>query len=248
MLFANNPTSGESALVSFGPKSQNWVEGPDPRIPNVVFGRDVNGTMSFDLPKNVDELRQKYAALTITTTPEQAQEVVVDFIKRRRRRELTTDFQVMAPIPSILSWNGCLNWVAERQTCIARLSRYEATEHRRDVKLRKIDFMMRLGIKDRSIKHGLFWCMVVLATVSFLVGLLGAQTPTNERGGDFIIFVVAATSSGYSLWLGGGRSGREFSGGSSRLVALMYILGVELLVSLDAIVTILTHPGWHIRS
>jgi RHS repeat-associated protein len=76
MLFANDPTNGQSAMMSFGPSD---------RSPGneaiVVFGGPVGSTTTFQWPKNADDLRQNYAALSIQTTPEQAQDVI-NFIKR----------------------------------------------------------------------------------------------------------------------------------------------------------------------
>jgi RHS repeat-associated protein len=75
MLFAHNPLNGQSALMSLGPVDTSWGS----RAIQVVNG-PVDGTTSFELPKSADELRQGYAALTIQTSPEEAQ-AVIDFLR-----------------------------------------------------------------------------------------------------------------------------------------------------------------------
>lgn len=75
MLFANNPKTGQSGLMSFGPADSSN---------SGRFFTALNGPMSstnqYDLPQSADDLRSNFAALTIQTTPEQAQ-AVLNFIK-----------------------------------------------------------------------------------------------------------------------------------------------------------------------
>jgi RHS repeat-associated protein len=71
MLFANNPANGQSAMMSFGPTDSS--AGGQALT---VIGAPMSSTDSFNLPKTVDELRNTFAALSIQTTPEQAQDVI----------------------------------------------------------------------------------------------------------------------------------------------------------------------------
>jgi hypothetical protein len=71
MLFANNPTKGQSAMMSFGPTD---MSGGGQTL--MVAGYYVDSTKTFGLPINEDDLRRNYTAFSIRTTPEQAQDVV----------------------------------------------------------------------------------------------------------------------------------------------------------------------------
>jgi hypothetical protein len=76
MLFAHNPVSGQAAIMSFGPA--------DTSLSTRAFqlpGGPVSSTKTFMLPATPDELRKSYAALSIQTTPEEAQDVI-NFIVR----------------------------------------------------------------------------------------------------------------------------------------------------------------------
>jgi len=75
MLFANNPQTGESAMMSFGPRDQSAAG-----TAITVVGGTQESTKMYDWPQSADDLRQNFAALSIQTTPEQAQEVI-NFIK-----------------------------------------------------------------------------------------------------------------------------------------------------------------------
>ncbi len=75
-LFAHNPNTGAVAFMSFGPTDTS-AGGRT----LTVLGAPMGSTTSYGMPKSADELRQNYAALSIQTTPEQAQEVI-DFINR----------------------------------------------------------------------------------------------------------------------------------------------------------------------
>jgi RHS repeat-associated protein len=90
MLFANNPENGQSALMSFGPTD---TSSSDRAIQ--VFNGPVGGTTAFQIPKSADELRQNYAALTIQTTPEEAQDVI-NFIKQHPGQDLM-NWQLLGP-------------------------------------------------------------------------------------------------------------------------------------------------------
>jgi RHS repeat-associated protein len=74
-LFANNPQTGESALISFGPRDESTAGSVI-----TALGGTQESTKMFNWPQSADDLRQNYAALSIQTTPEQAQEVI-NFIK-----------------------------------------------------------------------------------------------------------------------------------------------------------------------
>jgi RHS repeat-associated protein len=76
MLFANNPANGQSAMMSFGPTDRS----AGTRAIQVLGG-PVGSTTTFAWPKSADEVRQNYAALSIQTSPEQAQDVI-NFINR----------------------------------------------------------------------------------------------------------------------------------------------------------------------
>jgi hypothetical protein len=70
-----------------------------------VLNLPVRGTDSFALPNSVDELRSTYAALSIQTTPEQAQGVI-NFIKSGPLQSGTTMYyQVLGP--GLLSNGNC---------------------------------------------------------------------------------------------------------------------------------------------
>ena len=71
MLFANNPQSGESGMMSFGP-----VDSSNSGRFFTALNGPMSSTNTYDLSKTADELRSNYAALSIQTTPEQAQEVL----------------------------------------------------------------------------------------------------------------------------------------------------------------------------
>ncbi|MBE0656368.1 MAG: RHS repeat-associated core domain-containing protein [Bryobacteraceae bacterium] len=75
-LFAHNPNSGAAAFMSFGPTDTSAGGRA-----LTILGAPMGGTAAYGMPKSADELRQSYAALSIQTTPEQAQEVI-DFINR----------------------------------------------------------------------------------------------------------------------------------------------------------------------
>jgi hypothetical protein len=75
MLFVNNPSTGESAIMSYG------------MVDNSQSGKFLTGidapmaaTKTYELPQSGDELRDTYAALSIQTTPEEAQDVL-NYIK-----------------------------------------------------------------------------------------------------------------------------------------------------------------------
>ncbi len=75
MLLANNPQTGESAMMSFGPRDTSTSGEAITAIGGVQ-----ESTKDYKLPTSADDLRQNFAALSIQTTPEQAQEVL-NFIK-----------------------------------------------------------------------------------------------------------------------------------------------------------------------
>jgi RHS repeat-associated protein len=75
MLFANNPQTGESAMMSFG-ELDSSVSG---RLLTGT-GTSMSSTKTFDWPQSADDLRQNFAALSIQTTPEEAQDVI-NYIK-----------------------------------------------------------------------------------------------------------------------------------------------------------------------
>jgi RHS repeat-associated protein len=75
-LFAHNPSTNEAAFMSFGPTDRS----PTGQLLTVTGG-SMGSTTSFEVPQNADDLRRKYAALSIQTSPEQAQEVI-NFINR----------------------------------------------------------------------------------------------------------------------------------------------------------------------
>jgi RHS repeat-associated protein len=76
MLYANNPSNGQSAMMSFGPTDTS----AGTRAIQVLGG-PVGSTATFAWPKSADELRQNFTALSIQTSPEQAQDVI-NFINR----------------------------------------------------------------------------------------------------------------------------------------------------------------------
>jgi hypothetical protein len=71
MLFANNPTNGQSALMSFGPTDRS-ASGQALEL----AGGPVESTKSFGLPTNLSDLKEHYSSLTIQTTPEEAQKII----------------------------------------------------------------------------------------------------------------------------------------------------------------------------
>jgi len=71
MLFANDPSTGESAMMSFG-ELDNSLSG---RLLTMTGG-PMTATQTFGWPTSADNLRDNYAALSIQTTPDQAQEVI----------------------------------------------------------------------------------------------------------------------------------------------------------------------------
>lgn len=75
-LFAHNPDTGAAAFMSFGP-----IDTSASGRAMTVLGAPMGSTAYYGMPKSADELRQSYAALSIQTTPEQAQEVI-EFINR----------------------------------------------------------------------------------------------------------------------------------------------------------------------
>jgi len=75
-VFAHNPSTGAAAFISFGPTDTS-ASGRA----LTVLGAPMGSTASFGMPNSADDLRKSYAALSIQTTPEQAQEVI-DFINR----------------------------------------------------------------------------------------------------------------------------------------------------------------------
>ena len=70
MMAATNQETNDFAFMSVGPQTHH-----DPNIlSNPIEG--VPGTSEFNLPRSVDELRNNFAALTIQTTPEVAQQAI----------------------------------------------------------------------------------------------------------------------------------------------------------------------------
>jgi hypothetical protein len=67
MLAANNPTTGDSAVMSFGPKEMSFF---------TAGGGGVESSKTFGLPMSPDDLRSNYTSLTIQTSPEDAQKVI----------------------------------------------------------------------------------------------------------------------------------------------------------------------------
>ena len=63
MLFANNPQTGESGMMSFGP-----VDSSNSGRFFTALNGPMSSTNAYDLPKTADELRSNYAALSIQTT------------------------------------------------------------------------------------------------------------------------------------------------------------------------------------
>jgi hypothetical protein len=70
MLAASNQQSGDFAFLSVGPQRHL-----DPLIPLRPF-EGVPGTTAFNIPGTADELRKNFAAITIQTTPEVAQQAI----------------------------------------------------------------------------------------------------------------------------------------------------------------------------
>ena len=75
-LFAENPNTRATAYMSFGPTDTS-LEGSA----LTFLGAPVGSTTKYGMPRTADALRQSYAALSIRTTPEHAQEVI-DYINR----------------------------------------------------------------------------------------------------------------------------------------------------------------------
>jgi len=75
-LFAHNPKTNEAAFMSFGPIDRSAAGQL-----LTVTGGPMGSTASFGMPRSADDLRREYAAMTIQTSPEQAQEVI-NFINR----------------------------------------------------------------------------------------------------------------------------------------------------------------------
>jgi RHS repeat-associated protein len=75
MLFANDPTTGESGMMSFGEVDSSFSG----KLLTAT-GTPMSATTSFELPQSADDLRAGFAALSIQTTPEQAQDVL-NYIK-----------------------------------------------------------------------------------------------------------------------------------------------------------------------
>jgi len=72
MMAAVIQQTGDSAILSVGPATQH-----DPNAANPLnWFSGVPGTTTFNLPKTADELRQNFAALTIQTSPEVAQQAI----------------------------------------------------------------------------------------------------------------------------------------------------------------------------
>ena len=80
-MLAYNQATGDSAFMSFGPTDRS-LSG---QILTAVGGT-MGSTTSFALPQSADELRRDYAALSVQTTPEQAQDIIAFF-----RQFSTTD-------------------------------------------------------------------------------------------------------------------------------------------------------------
>jgi RHS repeat-associated protein len=76
MRFQDPDGRDQSAMMSFGPNDRSAgtraIE---------VFGGPVGSTTRFEWPASADDLRRNYTALSIQTTPEQAQDVI-NFINR----------------------------------------------------------------------------------------------------------------------------------------------------------------------
>ena len=75
MLFANDPTTGKSGMMSFGP-----VDSSNSGRFFTALNGPMSSTNTYDLPATADDLRNGFAALTIQTSPDQAQ-AVLSFIK-----------------------------------------------------------------------------------------------------------------------------------------------------------------------
>jgi RHS repeat-associated protein len=70
-LFAHNPDTNQAAFMSFGPTDQSFSGQL-----LTLSGGPVGSTVSFGKPQSADDLRRDYAALSIQTSPEQAQDVI----------------------------------------------------------------------------------------------------------------------------------------------------------------------------
>ncbi len=111
MLFANNPSNGKSAMMSFGP-----IDTSAGTRAIQVLGGPVGSTATFAWPKSADELRQNYAALSIQTSPGQAQDVInfinqfstslsTDHLYRLYSTNFTTVCRDALKAIGILPWN-----------------------------------------------------------------------------------------------------------------------------------------------
>jgi RHS repeat-associated protein len=69
MFVAANQQTGDAAAMSWGPVH-------DSEYGFTPLGSPVNSTASFGLPQTTDELKAQYSSLTISTSPEDAQEVI----------------------------------------------------------------------------------------------------------------------------------------------------------------------------
>lgn len=90
MLFANNPDTGESGVMSFGPSNTSALGHL-----GTALDFSVGSTNAFALPTTADDLRSGYAALSIQTTPEQAQDVL-NYIKSVSANTGSTPYQVLS--------------------------------------------------------------------------------------------------------------------------------------------------------
>lgn len=70
-LFAHNPNTNQTAFMSFGPTDESFSGQL-----LTLSGGPVGSSVSFGMSKSADDLRRDYAALSIQTSPEQAQEVI----------------------------------------------------------------------------------------------------------------------------------------------------------------------------
>ena len=71
MMAAHNPETNDFAFRSFGPTDHSAGT-----MSKQALGFDVPGTEVYELPKNADDLRQRFSSMTIQTTPEQAQAAI----------------------------------------------------------------------------------------------------------------------------------------------------------------------------
>jgi RHS repeat-associated protein len=71
MLFVYNQDTGASAMMSYGP-----VDSSPAGLAMTATGGPVPATQTFGWPQTADQLRDNAAALSIRTTPEEAQEII----------------------------------------------------------------------------------------------------------------------------------------------------------------------------